>query len=998
MGLRLHQPRADIATVVSGVLRAASLCAPAALLEAPPALAQVVESRVLATDIPAQPLAEALAAFARQTGVQLVYISDVVRDQKSHAVPAGLSARDALAGLLQGTGLRFELLTAHSVRIFPSAPPREISAKSLTGDELSEIVVTASRREENLQDVPITIQAVTADQLTALNVTNFDDLLRYTTNLTTSGNGPGTGNIFIRGLGSIGTGNQSQSTTAPFPNVALYLDEQSMEFPARNNDVYVVDMERIEVLEGPQGTLFGGGAQAGAIRYITNKPKLHITSAEFNAGYGYTAGGENNSQVNAVLNVPLGEQLAFRALVFNEHQGGYIDNVPSHIGYLPDSPQVLAGVNPIANNAALVANATNPIDYQGIRASLLWQFNPSWNVILQQNYQDIEAHGYFYAYPYDSNGVALQPYQIATFTPAYNKDRYWSTSLTVNGEFDDWKLIYAGNYMVRHIQGQQDYSNYLRSPHSSYYGCIGTGAGYFNPARFPALAGHPLQCYAPIASWNDLVENIHNSQELRLSSPNDLRLRGLLGAYWEKFVIYDDMNFSYLAIPQCDPYNLQKALAGSPNGPDCLAAVGPLPGSFANDPTLREGTNTAFGEDIQRGYKQTAFFLSLDFDLIPKTLTLGVGTRYYHYDEFENGSQYYTQSATTFIVNHPNGTCTAAGYCGIPITLSKSESGFRSRADLNWKITPGAMAYLLFSQGFRPGGFNRVYSSPTGTINQQWLAPYFGAPNQDSTYQYVKPVGYNSDTLNNYELGFKSEFFDHHLLFNLSLYYMEWNHTQLTLYDPTSLTPSGFNVNGASYTVKGIELQFAWRISKGLTLMGSSSNNITNQSDAPCLQSVGATSSPPTANNPTPAGQCITQISGLPYTNPFGQLGTRPPFSPPWMFNIRARYDWNAGGFHPFLWAGASHISSMSNEPASFPAGDVPGQNPPTTTLLRYQIPGFTTYGGALGVSKGQWTLQIQGSNLTDVYGPSNISSAPFIKAEIPLRPRVLMAQFAYRF
>jgi iron complex outermembrane recepter protein len=143
-------------------------------------------------------------------------------------------------------------------------------------DAIQEITVTAQRRSESIQDVPITIQAVTGEQLKQLNVTTFDDLLRYTPNVTFSGNGPGTGNIFMRGLSSGGSGNQSQSTTAPFPNVALYLDDQSMQFPARNNDVYMVDMERVEVLEGPQGTLFGGGAQAGAIRYITNKPKLGV--------------------------------------------------------------------------------------------------------------------------------------------------------------------------------------------------------------------------------------------------------------------------------------------------------------------------------------------------------------------------------------------------------------------------------------------------------------------------------------------------------------------------------------------------------------------------------------------------------------------------------------------------------------------------------------------------------------------------------------------------
>ena len=154
--------------------------------------------------------------------------------------------------------------------------------------------------------------------------------------MTFSGNGPGTGNIFMRGLGGVGSGNQSQSTTAPFPNVALYLDDQSMQFPARNNDVYLVDMERVEILEGPQGTLFGGGAQAGAIRYITNKPKLDATSGEVNAGYGITAGGDPNTSCNAVLNLPLiDDNLALRGVIFSERRGGYIDNVPSTIGYYP---------------------------------------------------------------------------------------------------------------------------------------------------------------------------------------------------------------------------------------------------------------------------------------------------------------------------------------------------------------------------------------------------------------------------------------------------------------------------------------------------------------------------------------------------------------------------------------------------------------------------------------------------------------------------------------
>src|SRR6202011_3998519 len=111
--------------------------------------------------------------------------------------------------------------------------------------------------------------------------------------------------IYMRGRSAGFAGSQSSASIAPFPNVALYLDDQSMQFPARNLDVYLVDMERVEVLEGPQGTLFGGGAQAGAIRYITNKPKLNVTEGDVNASYGITAGGDPNSAVNATINLPL---------------------------------------------------------------------------------------------------------------------------------------------------------------------------------------------------------------------------------------------------------------------------------------------------------------------------------------------------------------------------------------------------------------------------------------------------------------------------------------------------------------------------------------------------------------------------------------------------------------------------------------------------------------------------------------------------------------------
>src|SRR5450631_2629537 len=309
----------------------------------------------------------------------------------------------AIAAILSGSGVGMGISHA------------EAPAETADTGGIQEIVVTAQRRNESIQDVPITIQAVTGDQLKQLNVTTFNDLIRYTPNVTFSGNGPGQGNIFMRGLSSGGSGNQSQSTTAPFPNVALYLDDQSMQFPARNNDVYMVDMERVEVLEGPQGTLFGGGSQAGAVRYITNKPKLDVTEGDVNAGYGVTAGGDPNSKVNATINIPLiADTLAVRATIFSDRRGGYIDNV---LGTIQLPATATHPASAVASNSSLTGANTNATTYGGARLSVLYKFNDDWNVLIQQNYQNFKSDGYFAEEPISPNGTALGAYQTSAFTP-----------------------------------------------------------------------------------------------------------------------------------------------------------------------------------------------------------------------------------------------------------------------------------------------------------------------------------------------------------------------------------------------------------------------------------------------------------------------------------------------------------------------------------------------------------------------------------------------------
>ncbi|HET9388070.1 MAG TPA: TonB-dependent receptor [Steroidobacteraceae bacterium] len=883
-----------------------------------------------------------------------------------------------IAAILSGAALGVG--TAHADT--PAAP------EASEADTIQTVTVTAQRRSESIQDVPITIQAMTGAQLNQMSITTFDQVLKYLPNVTFGGSGPGMGNIFMRGMSSGFAGNQSSATFASFPNVATYLDEQSLQFPSRNLDVYMVDMERVEVLEGPQGTLFGGGAEAGAIRYITNKPKLDRTEGNAEASYGVTAGGDPNKSINATLNVPLiPNVLAVRAVIYDDRRGGYIDNVPSSFtrsnndsgnyyggvkpganGLCPNGQPTNSGfcvpaTNVVANNFAIARSASNPVEYGGLRVSALWQITDDWSALVTQSYQDMEADGLFVQYPKGSDGQTLGPWQVTAFVPAVNKDRYENTALTISGKIGDLRAVYSGGYLVRHVDQTNDYSNYTRSAYGFYYTCSGgSGFGSGTPSSLVPT------CYTPITSWRDIVTNTHLSNEVRLSTPDDWRARGIVGAYEENFEIADNMNFYYKTIPSCTPLNLANALAG---GLPCVGNVGPPPGTTATDPTIRND-NTAFGEDVHRGYHQDAAFGSIDFDLIPKVLTLTGGTRWYHYSEFEVGSKYVTPLACADVANTPG--CFAGATSINAENEHATYSGFKSRGNLTWHITPDMMVYYTFSQGFRPGGFNRTIANKAKDAN--------GVP------QYSSPLSYKPDSLTNNEIGLKAEFLDHRLQLNLSGYRMDWKDVQFTLFQPTILGNTTFVVNGPNYRITGFEAQFVALVAEGLTVQGSGSWNNSTQTSSPCLVD-NFTGSPN-------IGNCITEVKGASFPNPFGLQGSRPAFSPAVEFNLQARYEWTMSDYRAFATVGASHIGDMSNQPASFVDGNTVAI--PYTTWLRYDMPGYTTYDASIGVSKDNWTATFYGQNLSNSDASTFTTSAQFIKAEVPLRPRVLGLKIGYKF
>src|SRR5215469_443136 len=409
-----------------------------------------------------------------------------------------------------------------------SAQEQATSTETTASGGISEVIVTAQRRSENLQDVPISMQALTSETLKQLNISTFNDYIRFLPNVTAASNGPGQNEIFMRGVSAGSQASQGSGSTGIWPNVAIYLDNQSGQLPNRNLDVYAVDLQRIEVLEGPQGTLFGAGAQAGVIRYITNQPKLNVVEANFTAGYGTTAHGDNNSVVTAVLNIPLiDDKLAVRAAAFTDSRGGYINNVPatftrnntdlgiSSAGYpanaagqcpdgLPNNGFCVPPGSPSVNNNNLYAKAINPVTYQGIRGEVLYKFSDDWDLLLSQMYQDMNSRGVFYDQPNASDGAPLQPLEVTLFNNNYNKDRFSNTAWTVDGKFGDLKFIYTGGYLSRHVDQIGDYTNYARGLYADYYQCYGP------------VQGQTPTCYSPSAVWRSQEQNKHQQHEIRL--------------------------------------------------------------------------------------------------------------------------------------------------------------------------------------------------------------------------------------------------------------------------------------------------------------------------------------------------------------------------------------------------------------------------------------------------------------------------------------------------
>jgi outer membrane receptor protein involved in Fe transport len=323
--------------------------------------------------------------------------------------------------------------------------------------QIEEVVVSATKKDESASDIPLTVTALTEETLKEMNVTNFDEYIEYLPNVTSAGRGPGQSTIYIRGMAVDPVNVFLSAAQGSSPNVALYLDEQPLQVPGRNLDVYVVDMERIEVLPGPQGTLYGASSQAGTVRMITNKPKFNTTEAGFNTSVFNTHGGDISNSYDMYFNVPLAEDAwAIRGVFYNSQKGGYIDNVAGTWSGAGRGSFPAAGAAAFVedNNSDLVEDNFNDSEYDGFRLSSAMSFGDDWDLLVTHVSQDITADGVF---DYDP---AKGDLKVSRFIEDTLEDSFSQTSMTLEGRIGKLDALYTGAYLDRESTQTVDYSGY----------------------------------------------------------------------------------------------------------------------------------------------------------------------------------------------------------------------------------------------------------------------------------------------------------------------------------------------------------------------------------------------------------------------------------------------------------------------------------------------------------------------------------------------------------
>jgi len=818
-----------------------------------------------------------------------------------------------------------------SEAVFLAISASALSVTAQAQSAIEEVVVTATKREESLQDVPIAVTALTGQDLEELGITNFSDYVMQLPGVTAGGSGPGQNTIYIRGVAST-TPNQTTAGVAGLaPNVAFYLDEQPLAQPGRNLDVYAADLQRIEVLSGPQGTLFGGSSQAGNVRMITNKPDTSDMYGSVKAGYGSITDGGTSTNIEAMINIPLGETFAVRGVFYTDSKGGWIDNVAGTVDasqsgrFRPEgtirangvpvsadragfqATADLSGVTFIsADNSALVEKDFNEAEYTGGRISAAWDITDNWDLLVSHQTQDLDVDGVFFADP------NLGDLQVARFSPDSIRDSFDNTAWTLTGLIGALEVVYTGAFTDRNTDQIVDYTDYLFvGQYLPYYICD----YYVTYTSFSPTGNPDGTCQSPNLFVDSQTGVEVTSHEIRFSTDSAKSFRVTAGAFMQDLELTEVNDFTYpgsvFATSWQDDGQGGRVLGFGPNYPltntDVTGEVGNASPGYYSDPGPFPA-GVIFRNDILRTDEQLGIFGEATYDF-SDSFSLTVGLRYYDIEVDFEGSA----NSSFFNFGQPTdaqafGTNISAQFApdntvGAPDKAVADGTIFKVTA--NWQPDDNKMYYLTVSEGFRPGLLNR----PGGNTNPAGT--------------FTVPYSLDTDDVTNFELGIKSDYFDNRFRLNAAVFMIDIENLQTTIFD-TSITNLFFSDNAADAKVMGIEGDFIWLPGSldGLTVSGAFSILDTE----------------------------ITRV--LTPTNDVIK-GDELAFAPEFQGNLRARYEWDFGS------AGkVAHVMpgiSWSSEAFS----DI-------ITINRDKIDSYFMANITAGLSSDNWSAVIYVNNLTD--------------------------------
>ena len=780
--------------------------------------------------------------------------------------------------------------------------------------ELEEIVVTARKKTESLQDVPISVSALRESDLEDKGINVFEDYLLQLPSVTAGGAGPGTSTIYIRGLASTTPNLTTAGVAGLAPNVSFYLDEQPLAQPGRNLDVYAADMARIEVLAGPQGTLFGASSQAGVVRMITNKPVIGEASANVEVEARFMPGAETGDKVELVANMPLGDSAAARFVAYRDKKGGYIDQVAGSLnasqsarfrpaGTLRDNGLPVsssragfqAGADlsgaTLNNAVAIVKEDANTLTYQGFRASLALEIGENWNALATVAQQTIDADGVFFVDP------NLGDLEIQRYTEDVIEDEFDNMSLTLEGSIGDLEVVYAGAYTDRTSDQMVDYTDYLFvGQYLPYYIC-----DYYVTYTTYAPGNVPTgTCGAP----NLLVDSTTNlevtSHEFRIHADLNDTTSLTAGVFASDTELTELNLFTYPGSVDNDiTYAANYALTDtSVTGVINKASPGWFSAGPYSEPVI-------FFNDIKRTDKQMGVFGEVSFAL-NDTSELSVGARWYDIEvDFEGSANSSFYNGFGNPDTQQFGSNLSAQYApgnanGYP---DKAQTdGVIGKVTYSWNPSEDVMYYATWSEGFRPGLLNRPV----------------GSSSPDGSYT-VKPA-VDSDEVTNYEFGWKAVLQDGALRFNGSVFMVDVSGLQSTIFDP-SIVNLFFSDNAADAEIKGVEGDFLYYTDNGFILSGAFS----------LLDTEITKSLVPTADV---------------------VVGSDLAFAPGFQANFTARKEWGTSSGNTGHWQAQFNHSRASDS-------DI--MEPNRATQASYFLTNIRA-----GVSNDNWTAEMYIDNVTD--------------------------------